>query len=414
LFHEGRGRAWEWQSGKDLDCNLRGVIHEVFSLQLTFNYGQFNNNLPATGALVMRDYHPKKDMMGFLSFDGKGRFDGLPRSAVVLAALLIGLLTVPANRLAAQSAANDARSDGNDARADAMFATPGGTPAPLTNLFATTPGLEQQARRSQFTFNILAPIFFNSNAEAANTGGTPSAEISPIVGLSWSSPFFQSPFRISANFRAEVDRFTQASSVDFDKLAGSLRLQYVDATNDQAFSPYFAYAPRMDFDPTFRERFATRHDLNLGFNKIFNFDGNFQRVPFASNTLEATVWSFGLTSFVQRRFRDPEPSSIAFFLIPSATYVISENWNFSLGLDFERRWFDPVQGFAQQDWFLEPIATLEFVLPSSWFGAAGNAALFGRPALDFQVAYENNWSNVQAATYNVWHVGGALKLGWRF
>jgi hypothetical protein len=381
---------------------------------LTFNCWTFNFSVGSYKVQIRRCRHSAGNAMSILSFDPKRWLDGLPRGAIVLAAIQVALLAVPVSRLSAQSAANDARSDGNDARADAMFATPGGTPVPQENLFATTPGLEQQARRSQFTFNILAPIFFNSNAEAANSGGTPSAEISPIVGLSWSSPFFQSPFRISANFRAEVDRFTQASSVDFDKLAGSLRLQYVDATNDQAFSPYFAYAPRMDFDPTFRERFATRHDLNLGFNKIFNFDGSFQRVPFASNTLAATVWSFGLTSFVQRRFRDPEPSSVAFFLIPSATYVISENWNFSLGLDFERRWFDPVQGFAQQDWFLEPIATLEFVLPSSWFGAAGNAALFGRPALDFQVAYENNWSNVQAATYNVWHVGGALKLGWRF
>ena len=38
----------------------------------------------------------------------------------------------------------------------------------------------------------------------------------------------------------------------------------------------------------------------------------------------------------------------------------------------------------------------------------------GRPALDFQVAYERNWSNVPASNYEVWHLGGALKLGWRF
>jgi hypothetical protein len=57
--------------------------------------------------------------------------------------------------------------------------------------------------------------------------------------------------------------------------------------------------------------------LNLGFNKIFNFDGNFQGVPFASNTGAATVWSFGLTAFGQRRFREPTSSSYALFVIPS-------------------------------------------------------------------------------------------------
>ena len=54
-----------------------------------------------------------------------------------------------------------------------------------------------------------------------------------------------------------------------------------------------------------------------------------------------------MTSFVQRRFRDPDTSSWAFFLIPSATYVISEKWNFSLGVDFERRGFDPVPGLRR-------------------------------------------------------------------
>jgi hypothetical protein len=30
------------------------------------------------------------------------------------------------------------------------------------------------------------------------------------------------------------------------------------------------------------------------------------------------------------------------------------------------------------------------------------------------MAYERNWSNVEAFNFAVWHVGAALKLGWRF
>jgi hypothetical protein len=30
------------------------------------------------------------------------------------------------------------------------------------------------------------------------------------------------------------------------------------------------------------------------------------------------------------------------------------------------------------------------------------------------MAYERNWSNIAAFSYDAWHVGAALKLGWRF
>ena len=348
------------------------------------------------------------------------RFDRLPRgfALTALSAALLAAATVP---VAAQH--SDAHSDGNAARYDMMFGTPdrSGT-APLDNIFATTPGLERQVQRSQFTINGLVPIFYNSNADLAPVSGpvgTNSAEFSPILGVSWSTPVFDLPVRFTANVRAEVDRFTQAwqpsvSDANFDKVALSGRLQYVDPTNDQNFSPYFAYAPRFDFDPFFRERFATRQDLNLGVNKIYNFDAGFKRVPFSADTFSDTVWSLGMTVFAQRRFRDPEPSSWAFFLIPSATYVINEQWNVSLGAELMFRTFDPYLGFTENEWFLEPLATLEFVLPAAWFGSDRNATLFGRPAIDLQMAYERNWSNVAAFDYAVWHVGAALKLGWRF
>ena len=350
-------------------------------------------------------------------FERKWRFEQ-PLEILAVAAVALAVLISP---VAAQH--SDAHSDGNAARYDMMFGTPGGygTAAP-DNVFATTPGLEQQARRSQFTVNVLAPIFYNSNADLAPVGGpagTNSAEFSPILGVSWSTPVFDLPLRFTANARVEVDRFTQAwqpsvAPANFDKVALSARLQYIDPTNDQNFSPYFVYAPRFDFDPFFQQRFATRQDLNLGVNKTFNFDGSFRRVPFSPNTLADTVWSLGVTSFAQRRFRDPEPSSWAFYLIPSVTYVISEQWNVSLGAELMFRTFDPYLGFTENEWFLEPIATLEFVLPSAWFGSDRNATLFGRPAIDLQMAYERNWSNIAAFSYGAWHVGAALKLGWRF
>jgi hypothetical protein len=336
------------------------------------------------------------------------------RSLGLLTILSAVLLMAAAGRLAAQQ-----HTDAQEGRIDAMFGTPdryGVTPQ--DNIFATTPGLEQQVRRSTFTFNILAPISYNSNALLPPSGvptDQNSAEFSPVVGLSWATPVLDLPLRFTANVRAEVDRFTQVPSADFDKVALSGRLQYVDPVNDQAYSPYIAYAARFGYTPFYQSWLQTRQDLNVGVNKTFNYDANFRRVAISGNTLAETTWSFGVTTFFQRRFTNPAPSSWALFIVPSATYIISEQWNLSLGVEFMRRAFDSHQGgFAEEDWLLQPIATLEFVLPSAWFGSDRNAALFGRPALDFQMAYERNWSNVPTFDFSAWHVGVALKMGWRF
>ena len=112
------------------------------------------------------------------------------KALIVLAILASVTLLAATGRVAAQR--SDAHEDGNSARTDAMFGTYDRyTPVPQDNVFATTPGLEQQARRSTFTFNGLVPIFYNSNADLTPSGGTAgqnSAEFSPIFGLSWSTP----------------------------------------------------------------------------------------------------------------------------------------------------------------------------------------------------------------------------------
>lgn len=329
-----------------------------------------------------------------------------------IALLAFAVLVLPINPLAAQ--VNDSRDDGGEAFYDAILGTPNPyTPQPQDNVFATAYGLEQQAPRSQFTFNGLLPLLVNSNPLALSSGGTTSGELSPLAGITWTTPVGNLPLRFSANARAEVDRFTSEASADFDKIAVSARLQYVDPNNDQAFSPYVVYAPRWDFAPTFASEFSRRQDVNIGFNKTFSFDADSQRVAISASSSADTLWSFGLTAQVQRRFREPLASSWGFFVIPSAFYVISPQWNISGGVEVLYRDFDSINGLDQSDWFIEPLAVIEFVIPETWFGSASNATIFGRPALDFMVAYEKNWSNFDPANYSLWRVGVVLKLGWR-
>jgi hypothetical protein len=132
--------------------------------------------------------------------------------------------------------------------------------------------------------------------------------------VSWASQLFDTPIRVSGAASFETERFTNGSGAAIDYIRPSARAQYINPENDQDYSPFLSYVPRLDFDPTFANNFATRQDLNLGIDKVFNFDGAFNRISPASNSSSETVWSFGFSIGGQRRFRDPSPQSYAFVL----------------------------------------------------------------------------------------------------
>ncbi len=170
----------------------------------------------------------------------------------------------------------------------------------------------------------------------------------------------------------------------------------------------------MDFDPTLAHNFATRQDLNLGVDKVFNFDGAFNRLSASPDSGSAAVWSFGFAAGGQRRFRSPAPQSYALFLSPSAAWVISDEWNASFSAMTTQRWFDTTNTVGRRDLTIEPTAILEYVVPSRWVGGENTARALGSPAVDFLVLFERNWSNVSGGSYSQWLAGLVLKTGWRF
>ena len=332
---------------------------------------------------------------------------------VAFAAML--LATQAAHAIAQTANSNAGLEGGQDHLFDAIFATPNyKTPSLPDNEFATAPGLEQLARVPQFTLNILAPALYNSNAQFLSSGGSQTLEGSPLVRLGWASQLFDTPIRISGAASMETERFVNAPGAAIDYIRTSARAQYLNPEDDQDYSPFLSYVPRLDFDPTFANNFATRQDLALGLNKVFNFDGAFNRIPTSSNSSSEAVWSFGFGVGGQRRFRSPAPQSYAFFFSPSASYVISEEWNASFSVPITRRWFDMFNDVSQRNLTLEPTAVLEYVIPSGWLGGANAARMLGNPAIDFVAGVERNWSNLSPATYTQWRVGVVLKTGWRF
>jgi hypothetical protein len=162
--------------------------------------------------------------------------------------IVIAAQALPAYAL---SASGNASLEGNH-YIDAITATRNyKTPVALDNLLATTPGLEAEAPRPQFTLNILAPVLFNSNAQFLSSGGSNAMQGSPIVQLAGASQLFGSRIRLSAFANAEFERYVNASDADVDYFRGSVRAQYINPGNDQGFAPFISYVPRVDFEPTF-------------------------------------------------------------------------------------------------------------------------------------------------------------------
>jgi hypothetical protein len=138
---------------------------------------------------------------------------------------------------------------------------------------------------------FLAPLNFDSNPLELGGGSPDSWGTFPVGNVSWAASVDDLPFCVSANVRSKFKRFFDASDADIDRLTFSGRVQYVDPTNDQAFSPYLAITPRFSYLPTFSDQAEARQDFNLGFNKSFHLDSSFQLIPAASDTSAATVWS---------------------------------------------------------------------------------------------------------------------------
>jgi hypothetical protein len=337
------------------------------------------------------------------------------RRELAFAAALLALAILPRPLFAQTAERLDAQSDAQDARTDAMLAMPGlAATEPLSNLYSTAPGLEQQIPAAQARANLILPLGYNSNAEEASDGGTRTGEFSPIGNLSLAGPI-GAPFRFTATGFGDIERYFQAPDSDLDKIGGSARLQYVDPGNDQGFSPYVAFAPRWEYAPTFSDLLSARQDFNIGFNQRFNFDGSFQRAAISADSSASTMWSLGLTVFAQRRLRAPQLSSDALFVIPSLSYAMSPDLSASLAVELLGRWFERAgAGGARRNLQALPVGTVEYAIPGSFLGGERMRAILGRPALDFQLSRQKVWSTSPSASFDQWEGVVALRTGWRF
>jgi hypothetical protein len=328
---------------------------------------------------------------------------------------MLALLGTPETARAQNTDATnaDTGTDGQEFLFDMLYGMPSDEPAiPDSNYVATAPGAEQQAPRPRFYAWALAPLNYTSNADWQRSGGTETLEGSPEVRFGLTAPVFDLPLRFSSSVAVEFDRMVESNAGEFDKVRPRVQLQYVDAENDQAFSPFLGFSPRWDFRPTFDDNFATRYDLNLGLSKAFSLDEGFGLMPRSGTSANDARLRVGFTLIGQRRFRDPAPESWAFIFIPSVSYRLAEHWSTSLGIEMTRRFFESIGEVSQRNFTLEPVAALQFQIPEGWLGGADTARWLGRPRIDLFAGVEQNWSNVFNGQFTRAYAGIAFKTLW--
>lgn len=283
----------------------------------------------------------------------------------------------------------------------------------------------------KFGFAALAPIYFNSNAEGAEHGGTQTLEGDPDLRLSWKK-FFASGIVFSGFVDTEADRYVRSSGADGDAATARLRLQLISGMNDQEYQPFMQYKPSVSLQPTFSGPTTTVHQFSAGFDKAFDYDLNFDRIgvplPVAHSD-SATVWSFGFTGYVARSIVESGTSSYSVFIGPSVTWNITNlpnadsanaDWNASLEVDTIGKFYDGTTGNARRDWSVSPILTIEYDPPLSWWpGALEKSrdefyASIGRPAFQFQIAFTRDELNKPGASFSQWAIGPVVKTAWKF
>jgi hypothetical protein len=260
----------------------------------------------------------------------------------------------------------------------------------------------------EFSVAINAPLYYNSNVDDHAT-----LESDPEIALGWSRNLTSLPLKLNLKLKLTADRHANVPQADEDQASGSFKLSYYNASNDQAWAPFFFYKTNPIYNATFSPWIETKNDFNLGVDKLFNINGDFRLLPAAANSGGAAVWTLGVSAYVQRRVRTSPPNSRALYLVPSATYVPSANWVILASVETWERWYEtvPSKPIARRDFEIQPILTIAYD-PSTTFLGGGSG--LGSPQIALQVGFDSRSSNLPKKSYQQWTVGPVLSAKWKF
>lgn len=306
----------------------------------------------------------------------------------------------------------------------------------LKKMLAEAKKAGQAAATPDFTFQLTAPLFYNSNPDAVSSGGSGTIEGNPDLLLKWAKTLGmeQRQWKLSGFADASIDRFAHSMSADGDSTAVNTQLQFISEGYDQDFLPSLGFTETISFQPTFAHSVSSFHDITLRFDKMLNIDAQPKRLsPISEDTSSAAVWSIDLVGSVARRIGDQGTTSRTVIKAsPSLTYNptmdtgrglvdgTAAQWSISLSCTAERLISDEQGGVSRRDWYLQPLFTVTYMPALGKFPGEGeyredkNRSVYGMPTVTLQVAYTRLISTLATAEFKQWQIGPALVLQWTF
>lgn len=267
----------------------------------------------------------------------------------------------------------------------------------------------------ELTFSAIAPLYYNTNPTTSESSPRDALEGNPELILNWKHEVGGIVLLVG-KLDANSDRFTNNPTEGSDKAIGSIAAQFTDGTKAAGYNfiPLISYGPTLVFDPTFAHRIQTANDFAVGMSKAWGYTADWQPYKLTDQPPDyptAATWQFSIPATVQRRFKDPSPSSTAIAVGPSVQYRYSDAWTVYGQVNISGRFYDSVADFNRRDWLVSPTMGVAWQPPKSWFGSNSWKDL-GEPVINFQVSYNYQHSNKAGGNFHQLSVGPALSLAW--
>jgi len=312
-------------------------------------------------------------------------------------------------------------------------------------LDATAAAAVATSEAKYFSFNILLPANWDSNANTLPSGGTSALQFSPDLHLGATDTFKAlDGVKISGAADVVFTRYSNSAGSNVSPASYSFEIQHVSGNSSEEFQPFIAFSSQTAYNSDFSTDSGTVRKLFGGFDKLWdwgywNRGKGLQYIPPDQSVSNRFVSAqIGLSAQVGRSFATSSPDSTYLKVLPSVGYNFNNgsesdgyaaHWSVSLGASVTRVWKDTgaaaagvPQPAAERDWTVSPLLTLLYSPPMRWFKRADsdpaqmvrNALHIGSPTITLQIAYSRFSSTVPGKSYDAWAIGPSLGASWKF
>jgi hypothetical protein len=299
--------------------------------------------------------------------------------------------------------------------------------------------------KPQFSFNILLPVNWDSNANTLPSGGASAFQFSPDLHLG-ATDHFAGLGGVAISGAADLifNRYSNSAGTDASPVSFSFEIQHVSGQNSQEFQPFIAFSSATAYNADFSTDAGTVRKLYGGFDKLWDWGywergKGLERDPHDQSISNRFVSpQVGFSAQVGRSFATSSSDGTYLKVLPSVGYNFNNgsesdgyaaHWSVSLGANITRVWNDTglaaagvPHPAAERDWAVSPLLTLVYSPPTRWFRWASNepaqqarnASRIGSPTITMQIAYSRFSSNVPGKSYDAWAIGPSLGASWKF